>query len=136
VDAKTDYPAACNAVEKILVHVAHQQNGNIFQLQKALQSAGVEIYGTEATTVLLGVAEAPSLRHEYGTLEVTLDVVEDMTEAIEKIHTLGSGHTEVCEIVVRFAYRLAALFRIYYCLCNSWVLICIGLCNSWVLTSS
>jgi delta-1-pyrroline-5-carboxylate synthetase len=95
VDAKIDYPAACNAVEKILVHRAHHENGNIFQLQKALRVAGVEIYGTQATTVILGVAEAPSLRHEYGTPELTLDLVEDMEEAIEKIHTLGSGHTEV-----------------------------------------
>ena len=95
VDAKVDYPAACNAVEKILVHRAHERNGNIFKLQTALRDAGVAVNGTDATTVLLAVPEAPSLRHEYGTLEVTMDLVESMQEAIDKIHTLGSGHTEV-----------------------------------------
>ena len=64
-------------------------------VQSALREAGVTIYGTEATTVLLAAPEAPSLRHEYGTLEVTVDLVEDMQEAIDKIHQYGSGHTEV-----------------------------------------
>lgn len=95
VDAKTDYPAACNAVEKILVHRAHERSGGIFQLQSALREAGVTVYGTDATTLLLGCPEAPSPRHEYGTPEVTVDLVDGMDEAIEKIHTLGSGHTEV-----------------------------------------
>lgn len=95
MDAKTDYPAACNSVEKILVHRAHERAGGIFQLQSALREAGVTVYGTEATTLLLGCPEAPSLRHEYGTPEVTVDLVDDMDEAIDKIHSLGSGHTEV-----------------------------------------
>eukprot|EP00892_Ulva_mutabilis_P000401 jgi/Ulvmu1/10361/UM061_0044.1 len=94
VDAKTDYPAACNAVEKVLVHRAHEASGGIFKLQSALRDAGVTVYGTDATTLLLGCPEAPSLRHEYGTPEVTIDLVDSMDEAIDKIHTLGSGHTE------------------------------------------
>lgn len=102
VDSKTDYPAACNAVEKILVHRAHEKNGNIFQLQKALEGAKVTVYGTEATVVTLAVPEAPSLRHEYGTMEVTMDLVDDLAEAIDKIHTLGSGHTEVRALRTRF----------------------------------
>jgi hypothetical protein len=77
------------------VHRCHERNGNIFQLQAALREVGIVVYGTEATTVMLAAPEAPSLRHEYGTLELTVDLVENMQEAIEKIHTLGSGHTEV-----------------------------------------
>ena len=49
VDAKTDYPAACNAVEKILVHRANERNGNIFKLHAALREAGVTVYGTDTT---------------------------------------------------------------------------------------
>jgi delta-1-pyrroline-5-carboxylate synthetase len=96
VDAKVDYPAACNAVEKILVHRVHEQSGGIFRLQSALREAGATVHGTESTMQLLGAPEAPSLRHEYGTPDVTVDIVDSMEEAIEKIHKYGSGHTEVC----------------------------------------
>lgn len=96
VDAKVDYPAACNAVEKILVHRTHEKSGGIFQLQSALREAGATVHGTEATVQLLGAPEAPSVRHEYGTPDVTVDIVDSMDEAIEKIHKYGSGHTEVC----------------------------------------
>lgn len=95
VDAKVDYPAACNAVEKILVHKSHVNSGGIYQLQSALREAGVTINGTANTTALLAIPEAPSLRHEYGTPAVTIDLVDSMSEAIDKIHQYGSGHTEV-----------------------------------------
>ena len=83
-------------MEKILVHRAHEQSGGIFQLQSALREAGATVHGTEATVQLLGAPEAPGMRHEYGTPDVTVDIVDSMDEAIEKIHKYGSGHTEVC----------------------------------------
>jgi len=95
VDAKVDYPAACNAVEKILVHASHVKSGGIYRLQSALREGGVTIHGTEATARLLAVPLAPAPRHEYGTLDVTIDVVDGIDEAIDTIHALGSGHTEV-----------------------------------------
>jgi len=41
-----------------------------------------------------GLAPAPSARHEYSSMDVTLEVVPDMAEAINHIHQHGSGHTE------------------------------------------
>lgn len=37
---------------------------------------------------------APAARHEYGSMDVTLEVVPDMATAIHYIHTYGSSHTD------------------------------------------
>jgi gamma-glutamyl phosphate reductase len=94
VDSKTDYPVACNAVEKILLHRRHLTDGGIFQLHSALRNANVTVYGTPAVSKLLGVPLAASLDREYLSLEVTIDVVDDMDAAMRAIHRHGSGHTD------------------------------------------
>lgn len=39
---------------------------------------------------------APCARHEYSSMDVTLEVVPDMAAAIDHIHANGSGHTGAC----------------------------------------
>jgi glutamate-5-semialdehyde dehydrogenase len=98
VDAKIQYPAACNSVEKVLVHQAVA--GEFLPiLVAALQSAGVEVRGCAHTTNLLPNTEiVPATEQdwhtEYGDLKITVKVVSDMAEAIEHINHYGSRHTE------------------------------------------
>jgi glutamate-5-semialdehyde dehydrogenase len=98
VDAKVQYPAACNSVEKVLVH---QQIAEEFlpALVDALQSAGVEVRGCSHTTRLLPHSQiVPATEEdwhtEYGDLKITVKVVSDMDEAVDHINRYGSRHTE------------------------------------------
>lgn len=52
------------------------------------------IFGGERATELLSLPRAASDKHEYGTLALTLELVDSMDEAIDHIHQYGSGHTE------------------------------------------
>jgi glutamate-5-semialdehyde dehydrogenase len=95
-DAKTDYPAACNAVETVLVHRAIAAEF-LPKLAERLRAKGVALHGDAMVRELLrGVeVEAVSEWHtEYGELAVSLGVVAGVEEAMEHIHAHGSAHTE------------------------------------------
>ena len=98
VDAKIQYPAACNSVEKVLVHQA-VAGEFLPSLVAALQSAGVEVRGCARTTKLLSQQQiVPATEEdwhtEYGDLKITVKIVRDLDEAIEHINHYGSRHTE------------------------------------------
>jgi delta-1-pyrroline-5-carboxylate synthetase len=89
VDSKTDYPAACNAMETLLIH---RDFAAIDALLAALVDAGVALHrGSDGPR---GLPEAPAARHEYGDLACTVQVVDSLSAAINHIHAHGSGHTE------------------------------------------
>lgn len=108
VDAKTDYPAACNAVETVLIH---ERFAGRDALLKALTDAGVTLHGGPAAVAALGLPPAPALSHEYGTLDVTVEIVPSMDAAIDWIHAHGSGHTE-CIVTADAAASAAFLDRV------------------------
>jgi glutamate-5-semialdehyde dehydrogenase len=98
IDAKVQYPAACNSVEKVLVH---QNIAERFlpSLTSALQSAGVEVRACPHTIKLLQhsqiiPATEKDWHTEYGDLKITVKIVSDIVEAIEHINLYGSRHTE------------------------------------------
>jgi glutamate-5-semialdehyde dehydrogenase len=98
IDAKIQYPAACNSVEKVLVH-QHAAKEFLPPLVSALQAAGVEVRGCGRTTALLPhtrivPATEEDWRTEYGDLKITVKIVSDIYEAIEHINHYGSRHTE------------------------------------------
>lgn len=100
VDAKTDYPSACNAMETLLLHKDTLSNGVAAQAMMALRSAGVKCLGGPKA-MKLGLCDVPAkeMKCEYGDLTCMVEVVDDMDAAIDWIHAYGSGHTEaiVCE---------------------------------------
>jgi len=97
-DAKTDYPAACNAVETALVHEAVATQF-LPLLANHLLAKNVKLRGCEKTRAILHdsfvdrVAEN-EWQHEYGDLVLAVRVVGSIDEAIRHIHTYGSSHTE------------------------------------------
>jgi glutamate-5-semialdehyde dehydrogenase len=98
IDAKTQYPAACNSVEKVLIHKDVAQEF-VPELVSVLQSAGVEVRGCLQTAKLLPRSQIiPATEEdwhtEYGDLKITIKVVSDMAQAIEHINHYGSRHTE------------------------------------------
>jgi len=104
-DSKCDYPAACNAMETLLVHRSWAGDSRLRELLAALD--GVTLHGAPAQAEALGLPAAPSLHHEYGDLACTVGLVDDLQQAIDWIHTHGSGHTEAvvtedAEVASRF----------------------------------
>lgn len=95
VDAKTDYPSACNAMETLLLHKDTIENGVAAQTLMALRVAKVKcLGGPKAMKAGLCDTPAKELKCEYGDLTCMVEVVNNMDEAIDWIHAYGSGHTE------------------------------------------
>ena len=95
-DAKVDYPAACNAVETVLVHRAIAAEF-LPKLAEHLRALGVKLHGDATVRELLrGVEVEPvgDWHTEYGELALSLGVVNGVEEAMEHIHAHGSAHTE------------------------------------------
>ncbi|KAF5476139.1 hypothetical protein F2P56_007875 [Juglans regia] len=93
-DAKMDYPAACNAMETLLVHKDFLINGGINELLLELQSEDVTLYGGPKASTLLNIVEANSLHHEYSSMACTIEIVDDVFSAIDHINENGSAHTD------------------------------------------
>lgn len=97
VDSKCDYPAACNAMECLLVHKDTVGTSVLDNTIKDLEDAGVTLRMDVSLAKSLGRADAPPVvdyKIEYGELECAVKVVESLEEAINHIHANGSSHTE------------------------------------------
>lgn len=95
VDSKTQYPAACNAIETLLVHQAVAPTF-LPEVTQALIAKGVALRG-DATTRSIVDVEATTEEDwatEYSDLILSIRVVESLEGAITHINTYGSGHTE------------------------------------------
>lgn len=96
-DSKCDYPAACNAMETLLLH-EDLVNGPFFEeVCNMLKREGVKIVSgpTLNQRLTFGPPPAKNLRTEYSDLVCAVETVKGVKEAINHIHTYGSGHTDV-----------------------------------------
>lgn len=99
VDAKTQYPAACNAVETLLVH--EKAGAALAAAAKALHAAGVRIRADAPAQAVLAGAGVPceaateaDWRTEYLDLTISVRTVASLAEAIAHINRYGSHHTD------------------------------------------
>ncbi|KAJ6432599.1 hypothetical protein OIU84_019774 [Salix udensis] len=94
LDAKIDYPAACNAMETLLVHQDLGQTSGLNELIVALRTEGVTLFGGPRACKVLNLPEAHSFHHEYNSMACTVEIVDDVYAAINHIHQHGSAHTD------------------------------------------
>ncbi|WJI26479.1 glutamate-5-semialdehyde dehydrogenase [Thermosynechococcus sp. B3] len=95
LDAKTQYPAACNAIETLLVHRGIAE-AFLPKVAAALEKAGVELRGDGIACHLvpMTLASEADWATEYCDLILSIKVVPDLDAALDHIATYGSGHTE------------------------------------------
>ncbi|KAM1038023.1 hypothetical protein ACFX13_033487 [Malus domestica] len=95
LDAKVDYPAACNAMETLLVHKdLLSGDGGFKQIISELQVSDVTLYGGPRAATALNLPETNSFHYEYSSLACSVEIVDDVNAAIDHIHEHGSAHTD------------------------------------------
>jgi glutamate-5-semialdehyde dehydrogenase len=96
VDSKIQYPAACNAIETLLVH-SSIAGEFLPQVAAALEAKNVELRGDEGTLKILpNIVPATEIdwQTEYSDLILAIKIVDSLNEAICHIENYGSRHTE------------------------------------------
>ncbi|MBK8463208.1 MAG: glutamate-5-semialdehyde dehydrogenase [Nigerium sp.] len=96
LNAKTQRPSVCNALETLLVHEAAAATF-LPRALAALSDAGVTVHGTPAvqaysdSVIAAGEGEFDG---EYLSLDIACDVVPDMDAALAHIRAHSTGHSE------------------------------------------
>lgn len=80
IDAKTQYPSACNAVETLLISDKFPKSE---ELLSALKEAGIQL-----------ISDPETWRKEYSDKILAYKYVNTLDDAIAHINEYGSGHTE------------------------------------------
>ena len=95
IDAKTQYTAACNAVETILIH-RDIADDFLPVLKEELLKNRVSIRGSQEVASKIGcqVMSEEEFDTEYLELAISLKLVKDVAEAADHINYYGSHHTD------------------------------------------
>lgn len=93
-DAKCQYPAACNAVETILIHKNISDKFLPLFVAK-MKEIGVKVNGDDkARKIEASIGEVKEWAFEYGEKELSVKIVENIEKAVDHINEYGSGHTD------------------------------------------
>ncbi|MBR5317554.1 MAG: glutamate-5-semialdehyde dehydrogenase [Lachnospiraceae bacterium] len=95
VDAKTQYTAACNSTETLLVDRSIAKENLSFIAEK-LKEQKVVLHGTKEVSDIISCAVMgeEEFNTEYLDLEISIKLVDGVEEAIEHINRFGSHHTD------------------------------------------
>ncbi|OBS70303.1 hypothetical protein A6R68_01158, partial [Neotoma lepida] len=78
-----------------ILHLLTQEALSIHGVKDAIQLVKIHAGPKFASYLTFSPSEVKSLRIEYGDLEVCIEVVDSVQEAIDHIHKYGSSHTDV-----------------------------------------
>lgn len=109
INAKTQRPGVCNAMETLLVHERIAEK-LLINLQKKLNEHRVELRGCcETIKILKDVKEAVERDYEteYLDLILAVKVVKSIDEAIDHINKYGTRHSEA---IITDSYSLGERF--------------------------
>ncbi len=95
LNAKTQRPSVCNAVETLLVH-ADAAEEFVPRALSALAEAGVTVHGDDRTAAYGEVERATEadFADEYLSLDLASAVVDDLDAALAHIRRYSTGHSE------------------------------------------
>lgn len=96
VDSKCNYPAACNAMETLLIHESLCQTPLYNKICEALKEKNVRFnIGARLAKKFPHINSGTSnYEVEYSSLECTIETVDSVEQAIDHINKYGSGHTD------------------------------------------
>lgn len=96
INAKTQRPSVCNAVETLLVH-ADAAPAFLPKALAALADAGVTVHGTPSVCTFSDAvvpARGDEFDGEYLSLDLACAIVDDLPAAIDHIRAHSTGHSE------------------------------------------
>ncbi|WP_226668299.1 glutamate-5-semialdehyde dehydrogenase [Metabacillus litoralis] len=96
VNAKTDRPAVCNALETAIIHKEWLEK-NSEKLIQTLKDHGIAVHGDETALKYIPnsvLANEEDWANEYLSLDLAVKTVNNVEEAIDHIESYGTKHSE------------------------------------------
>jgi glutamate-5-semialdehyde dehydrogenase len=96
INAKTDRPAVCNAVETVIIHNEWLKKHKVALVQ-TLEEHSINVHGDEAALAVVPhatLANEEDWANEYLGLSIAMKIVHHVDEAIDHIEQYGTKHSE------------------------------------------